>query len=130
MSGCAGEVDCGPCSSRKGPVTWVIKQGALLSHRLHIVNSETGSSFNLTGYGVRAALRYNPLEKGSPVAELVGTVISPATKGWIRVVLGAQKTRLLMDQGRFDIEIYKLDDIDIVYRVLQGLYRVDPEITD
>ena len=129
MSGCAGEVDCGPCG-KKGPLVWIIRQGALFSHRLHIVNSETGASFNLTGYGVRAALRYNPNEKGTPVAELVGEVITPATKGWIRVKLGAQATRNLIDQGRFDVEVYKIDDPDIVYRVLQGRYRVDPEVTD
>ena len=128
MSGC--EVDCGPCSGRKGKVTWVIKQGALLRHKLHIIDTLTGSSFNLTGYGVRAALRYNPLEKGSAVATLTGAVVSPATKGWLRVELGATDTRLLLDQGCFDVEIYKLDDPDSVYRVLQGRSRADAEITD
>jgi hypothetical protein len=130
VSGCAGEVDCGPCSGRKGKVTWTIKQGSLLSHKLHVIDTITGSNFNLTGFGVRAALRYNALEKGSAVAELTGAVISPATKGWIRVSLGATATRLLLDHGRFDVEVYKLDDPDIVYRVMQGRYVVDPEITD
>ena len=109
---------------------WVIKQGSLLSYKLHIIDTNTGSSFNLTGFGVRAALRYDKVEKGTPLAEMTGSVISPAISGWIRVRIGATVTRLLLDQGRFDIEIYKLDDPDVVYRVLEGRYRVGHEVTD
>ena len=92
--------------------------------------SATGASFDLTGFGVRAALRIDRVEKGTARAELTGTVVTPAEQGWIRVRLGATKTRLLMDRGFFDVEIYKLDDPDVVYRVLQGEYRVDLEVTD
>jgi hypothetical protein len=131
MSGCDhNQVDCGPCGAQKRVKHWTIKQGSTFSHKLHIVNDQTGSSFDLTGYGVRAALRYDTLEKGTPIAEFVGTVIAPATKGWIRVSLGATVTRLLMDRGRYDVEIYKLDDPDVVYRVKSGRYVVDHEVTD
>ena len=44
--------------------------------------------------------------------------------------VGSSLARNLIDQGRFDVEVYKIDDPDIVYRVLQGRYRVDPEVTD
>lgn len=130
MSGCE-EVDCGPCGGgpRKSKV-WRILQGSLFQRKLHVVNTETGASFDLTGFGVRAALRIDRVEKGSPIVALDGTVVSPAANGWIRVRLGATKTRLLMDQGYFDVEIYKLDDPDVVYRVVQGTYRVDLEVTD
>lgn len=131
MSGCGTEVDCGPCGAgKKRSKVWLIKQGALFSHKLHVVTEETGASVNLTGFGVRAALRRDRTEKGTALAELVGTVIAPAEKGWIRVRLGATKTRLLADRGYFDVEIFKLDDPDVVYRVLQGEFRVDLEVTD
>lgn len=109
---------------------WLIQQGSLFSHKLHIVDTLTGASFNLTGFGVRAALRYDKIEKGSPLAEMTGTVIVPATGGWIRVRLGAMTTRLLLDQGRFDVEIYKLDDPEVVYRIIEGRYRIAHEVTD
>lgn len=132
MSGCnhSKEVECGPCGRSRKRATWTIRQGSLFSQKLHIIDTETGVSFNLTGFGARAALRYDKVEKGSPLAELTCTVITPAIGGWIRVRIGATKTRLLLDQGRFDVEIYKLDDPDIVYRVLEGKYVVAHEVTD
>lgn len=129
MSGCK-ELDCGPCGPRGRGKVWPIKQGSLFSHKLHIIDTATGSSFNLTGYGVRGALRYDKIEKGTPLAEMTGEVIAPATSGWIRVRLGATTTRLLLDRGRFDVEIYKLDDPEIVYRVIEGRYEVAHEVTD
>lgn len=131
MSTCnkSGEVSCGPCSASSGGVTWKIKQGALFSYKLHVINADKGSSFDLTGYGVRGYLRHRPFESDVPLAEFVGEVITPATKGWIRVKLGATVTRGLWDNGFFDVEVYKLDDPDIVYRVYQGKWTVDLEIT-
>ena len=131
MSSCShAQPECGPCGAAKRGKIWHIKQGSLFSRKLHVVNDATGASFDLTGFGVRAALRIDRVEKGTARAELKGTVVTPAEQGWIRVRRGATKTRLLMDRGFFDVEIYKLDDPDVVYRVLQGEYRVDLEVTD
>jgi len=122
--------DCGPCGAPRGRRVWQIKQGSLFSHKLHIIDSNTGSSVDLTGFGVRGALRYDKVEKGTPLAEMTGSVIAPATNGWIRVRLGAMTTRLLLDRGRFDVEIYKLDDPEVVYRVIEGRYEIAHEVTD
>lgn len=131
MSKCGGGgAPCGPCSASSGGVVWTIRQGALLSHRLHVVNTLTGSSFDLTGFGVRGYLRHRPFDESYPaLAEFVGEVIAPATKGWLRVKLGATVTRRLYDNGFFDVEVYKLNDPDVVYRVYQGRWTVDLEIT-
>jgi hypothetical protein len=131
MSDCGKtSAPCGPCGGGSGGVVWTIKQGALLSHRLHVINKAKGSSFDLTGYGVRGYLRHRPFDESYPaLAEFVGEVISPATSGKIRVKLGATVTRRLWDRGYFDVEVYKLDDPDIVYRVYQGQWVVDLEIT-
>lgn len=131
MSGCEKTgAPCGPCGAEGRGVVWKIKQGALLSHRLHVVNALKGTSFDLTGYGVRGYLRHRPFDESYPaLAEFVGEVIAPATSGKVRVKLGATVTRRLWDNGFFDVEVYKLDDPDIVYRVYQGRWVVDLEIT-
>lgn len=130
MSNCEkGAATCGPCDADGRGITWLIRQGALLSHRLHVVNKNTGSSFNLTGYGVRGYLRHRPFEENTPLAEFEGSVIAPATSGKIRVSLGATVTRRLWDRGYFDVEVYKLDDPDTVYRVYEGAWTVSLEIT-
>lgn len=130
MSTCSPEQpDCGPCGERKKGRAWRIQAGAHFKRSLKIRRVATGGSFNLTGYGVRCYFRkvkYDYAETQTATATC--TIVDEAT-GRVDIILGATTTRLMVDTGFWDVEVYKLDDLDEVYRVLQGTYSVDLEVT-
>jgi hypothetical protein len=133
MSGCGcnetQQPDCGPCGERKKARAWKIQAGAVLKRLLKIRKVSTGGTFNLTGYGVRCYFRKVKYEYGETQAATATCTIVDAAAGRVDIVLGATVTRNMVDTGYWDVEVYKLDDLDEVYRVLQGTYSVDLEVT-
>lgn len=131
MSGCTtDQPQCGPCgaSAAKGRV-WKIQAGAYFKRSLKIRKVATGGTFNLTGYGVRCYCRKVKYEYGETQAATATCTIIDAVTGRVDITLGATVTRNMVDTGFWDVEVYKLDDPDEVYRVLQGTYSVDLEVT-
>lgn len=131
MSGCneTPQPDCGPCGERKKARAWKIQAGAVLKRLLKIRKVSTGGTFNLTGYGVRCYFRKVKYEYGETQAATATCTIVDAAAGRVDIALGATVTRNMVDTGFWDVEVYKLDDLDEVYRVLQGTYSVDLEVT-
>lgn len=131
MSDCGCETpqpDCGTCGTKSRRKLWRILAGATFTRPLKIRKRKTGGSFDLTGYGVRAWFRKVKFDYAANAVQSVCTIIDAAT-GRVDLVLGAMTTRMMCDTGYFDVEVYKLDDPEVVYRVLQGEYRVDLEVT-
>lgn len=123
------QADCGPCGTGRRGKVWRVLAGSLFSHLLRVKRKKTGGSFDLTGYGARCYFRKNRYNFDEPPYATLTCEVVDATKGQVRVKLGATETRRLVDVGYFDVEVYKLDDFDVAYRVLQGEYVVDLEVT-
>jgi hypothetical protein len=123
---CCTKKSADPCDPR-APQSWMIRQGTRFKARLR-VKRDNGSAFNLTGYQVRAEFRWNHHESLSgPVATAVCTVAPDGR--WVDVVLGALTTKLMVDGGVFDVEVFNPNDLNEVYRVVQGTWSVNPEAT-
>lgn len=130
MSGCTPEQpDCGPCGGEDKGVTWKIQQGAYFKRRLKIRKLATGGSFNLTGYGVRCYFRRVKFTTAADQTATATCTIIDAATGRVDVTLGASVTRMMWDTGYFDVEVYKIADAEEVYRVHQGAWAVDLEVT-
>lgn len=121
--------ECGTCGPTRRGKVWRVLAGSLFSHLLKVRRRKTGASFNLTGYGVRCFFRKTKYDFAVPAYATAECEIVDAAKGQVRVKLGAPTTRLMVDSGFFDVEVYSLDDPDEVYRVLHGGYVVDLEVT-
>lgn len=120
--------ECGPCGEKKRGKVWHIIAGSLFSRILRI-RRKTGGSFDLAGYGVRCYLRKTKYDFSEPPYAEATCEVTDAAKGKVRVRLGASTTRLMVDTGFFDVEVYSKSDPEEVYRVLQGAYEVDLEVT-
>lgn len=103
-----------------------IEQGATFTFTL------TVTGVNLTGYNARmqgrsthAATSNNFSLTSSPAA---GIVITPGTNSVIAVTLTATQTAALEAprEGVYDLEYF---DGSTVTRILEGTYRVTPEVT-
>lgn len=125
----AAQPDCGPCGGgEKAPLVWKILAGATFNKRLKIRKSHNGGSFDLTGYGVRCWFRKVKFDYAATAVAAVCTIIDAPT-GRVDLRLGAMTTRMMVDTGFFDVEVYKLDDTEVVYRVAEGAYKVSLEVT-
>lgn len=131
MSGCTtDQPECGPCSaSATAGVTWKIEAGAYFKRRLKIRKKATGGTFNLTGYAVRCYFRKVKFEYGENQSATATCTIVDAAAGRVDITLGALTTRGMFDSGFFDVEVYSLTDPEEVYRVHQGAWTVDLEVT-
>lgn len=130
MSTCSPEQPaCGPCGSASKGLTWKIEQGAYFKRRLKIRKKANGGTFNLTGYAVRCYFRRVKFETSENQVATATCTIVDAAAGRVDVVLGASVTRLMWDSGFFDVEVYSLTDTEEVYRVTQGAWAVDLEVT-
>ena len=112
-------------------VELTIDQGAILEFTFR-VRGANGSPYDLSLFTPRGQLRRLKDRSSQLLAELTVERLAPFSSGRLSVTLGATATRLLTGKGFFDIEIEDTGtpNPDRVYRVLQGEFAVDAEVTE
>ncbi len=108
-------------------VNLVIEQGATFEVSIQIFESDD-TPRDLTGLTVNAQLRRN--FRSRMATDFTIEVTTP-TEGEFKLKLTAQQTKVLR-QGRYVYDVEVVDDSVlpiIVARALQGIARVQPEVT-
>lgn len=109
----------------------VIDQGSTFSDTITLKNIDD-TPFDITNYSVRAQLRRTPAASSSVDFTCTKT---DAANGVFTMSLTSVQTAALTVQNYmptiyvYDIEIYTSDSPPIVYRVLRGRAKVEPEVT-
>lgn len=103
-------------------------QGATWDFVIEVLDS-SGVPFNLEGYSGRSQIRRS-YSSNVVVAAFVVTVLAPTIQGKLRVTLGAATTATIK-KGRyvFDVEIFTVDDANVLRILTAPLLRVSPEAT-
>ena len=108
-----------------------IDQGSTYSDTITLKNIDN-TDFDLTNYSVRAQLRRSASSSDS--TDFTCTVTN-ATGGVFTMSLTSVQTAALTAQNymattyMYDVEIFNSDTPPIVYRVLRGRAKIEPEIT-
>jgi hypothetical protein len=85
--------------------------------------------YNLTGHTARMQVR-RTVDSPTPIVSLTtanGGITLGGADGTIEIIISAANTALLTSSGVYDLEI--VSDTGVVSRVLQGEWRLSPEVT-
>lgn len=85
--------------------------------------------YDLTGYEARMQVR-RTVDSTSVLVSLStddGSIVLGGEDGTIEITIAAEDTALLTSSGVYDLEI--ISDAGVVSRVLQGEWRLSPEVT-
>jgi hypothetical protein len=85
--------------------------------------------YDLTGYEARMQVR-RTVDSSSALVSLStddGSIVLGGEDGTIEITIAAEDTALLTSSGVYDLEI--ISDAGVVSRVLQGEWRLSPEVT-
>jgi len=104
-----------------------IDQGTTFTHRF-ILKNVSNVVIDLSDYSIRSQIRYNYYSTDA-IETFTAYVVSPATNGIIEISLSDTETAAIKaDRYVYDIELINIDD-DTVYRVIQGIITISPEVT-
>lgn len=109
----------------------IIDQGSTYSDTITLKNTDD-TPFDLTNYSARASLRRNIAASS---ATSFTCTITDATNGIFTMALTSVETAALVAQNYmptmyvYDVEIYDASSPPVVYRVLRGRAKIEPEVT-
>lgn len=103
---------------------FIIEQGATFTTTV-TVKAADATAFNLTGYTPRAQMRKSYYS--STKTDFTAVITGAATDGKVTLSLTAAQTALLTD-GRYVYDI-EIDNNTSVFRVLEGMVTVSPNVT-
>ncbi len=103
---------------------FTIEQGTTFTTTV-TVKQATGVAFNLTGYTPRAQMRKSFYSTSK--TDFTAAVEGAAANGQVTLSLTATQTAALTD-GRYVYDI-EIDNGTTVYRVLEGMVTITPNVT-
>lgn len=107
-----------------------IEQGATWEYEIAVTDTG-GNALDITGWAVRSQFRVAKAAAGDPYLDLTevnGRVSIAGSSGIITLALTATETAALR-AGEFYYDVELEDPNGVVYRLLQGVVTVDPEVT-
>ena len=108
---------------------FTVHQGGSLSVRLCLAEGD-GTATDLTDYTVRGSIKHR-YGDSSPLLPILPVIATPATSGYIDVILTATVTKNLpIGQMVYDIEKHPNNNPEAVVKVVKGYFNIYPEATN